>query len=709
MTFQETENRYKSLKNQLNAHRITPQQFATQVSELRIQDEQGRWWQIHAEQGNWVTWNGKAWVAAAPPVKARPPVSQAAGAPPTLMQLLRMVLKNIFKKSLLRIPLAIGMALLTMIVHTFLLVGPNGGFGAGVNPILDSILALQGKIVSGTLFWALLAGLTTAIFARLRQVGITGTVRGIQMAPTWVKNSLRAGGFSGPGILLIGAALTLWMGTSIGNRLVSLQLTIAAIGALIAQHESFSYLVISAAWGDSQRILKRTASRFNPAWAGVLITGAVLGFGGATILPFPRFLGCAGGVILTGIALALILMQKNKPGIGATLLILGILLSATLMVTPVFADDGGWDEAGGSLSSWMSSQGAVVAVAHGVPPSVGAAVGVLVGGSLAGLSGAAAGGVPGSVPVPVPQPQVPFMPPMQPQQPYPVDAPEIPLDDGWPKPGERNDQGQVWYHPPWDQGGAYWVDKAEFDDIQEHLSNGDQWSDHWGWKPPEEINQLDKEREDRWEKFTNPDERQKQHDQMMKRIEQDIANDPHHQKIMQELDQIKKRLDDMKRQGLQDDIDYYSKLSAQYTKKAEFYDKLHKGASVVKSGADLAIDTLGMAPGGGRIVKYSYKFISNTAQTSIETGSISQGLTKGVVETGKAYVGDKIGDNLPVPGIDDPTVWANVPVKDFVKKVTTSPYDASQLVLNKLKDSTVSDGVNRFENGVHSIVDNPQE
>jgi len=628
--------------------------------------------------------------------------SQPSAPQQTLAQLFSTLIKSMLKGLLKRIPLAIGLSVITMVVHTYLLVVTNEGFNGGQSPILDSILALRGRMISGTLFWALLAGLSATFFARLRQSGISGTMRGLRAAPAWIKSALSQNQVFGMGILLAGAGFTLLMGTWLNNRLVSLQLCLVGIGALIAQHESFSYMLMNAAWGDSQRLLKRGPKPFNPAWAGAIIAGMILGFGGATILPFIRFLGCAGSLILIGIAIALILMQKNKPTAGIAVILLGTLISFALAATPVLADDGGWIEAGGTFSDWIGSDGAIIAVAHGVPPSVGTLIGVIAGSSVVGLTG-----VPGTIPMPQPQVHVP--PPAElPQQPPPYEPPPLePPEDDWPKPGEVNDQGQVWYHPPWDQGGAYWVDRDEFDDIQEHLADGDVWSDRWGWKPPDEINQLDTERDNRWQKFTDPAEGQKRHDQMMKDIDQKLANDPHYQKIMGELDAIKNRLDDMKRKSLLDDIAYHQKIADLYNKKADFYDKLHAGASVVKSGADLAIDTLGMAPGAGRVVKYTYKFVSNTAQTSIETGSLTQGLTKGVVETGKAYIGDKIGDNLPVPGIDDPTVWSKIPAKDFVKKVTTSPYDASQLVLNKLKDSTVSDGVNRLESGTRNIIDNP--
>lgn len=404
MNFQEAVDAYRNLRNQLGAHQITPQEFREKVATLRVQDSNGRWWQIRGADGVWLRWNGTTWVEASPPHHARPavvprhPAARRAAAPgkpqppappQTMAQLLGLVLRSMLKGLLWKIPLAIGVAFLTWIVHTFLLVGPNGGFASGTNPILDSVLALRGKMISGTLFWALLVGLASVIFARLRQVGPAKTLRSILGTPAWIQDSLRRSRTLALPILVGGSALALLTGTLLGNRLVSLQLVAAAVGALIAQHESFLFLVMRLAWSDAQRLFKRPPKEFNLAWAGMGTVGATFGFFGASILPSAPYCGCAGVLLLAGVMVALILSRRGKPAAGTLLLLLAVAGALALATTPAYADDGGWAEAGGNFSDWIRSEGGTIAIMMGLPPALAAAIGAVLGGVIAGIGSTA--------------------------------------------------------------------------------------------------------------------------------------------------------------------------------------------------------------------------------------------------------------------------------------------------------------------------------
>jgi hypothetical protein len=69
-----------------------------------------------------------------------------------------------------------------------------------------------------------------------------------------------------------------------------------------------------------------------------------------------------------------------------------LFLLVLLAVSPVFADDGGWLESGGTLSGWIGSPGAGRAVAMGILPAAGSGLGVLFGtalGSMVSIIGAA--------------------------------------------------------------------------------------------------------------------------------------------------------------------------------------------------------------------------------------------------------------------------------------------------------------------------------
>ncbi len=219
----------------------------------------------------------------------------------------------------------------------------------------------------------------------------------------------------------------------------------------------------------------------------------------------------------------------------------------------------------------------------------------------------------------------------------------VPPQQSGPPPELVNEKGQVWYKPPWDQGGEYWVDREEYDSIQQHLREGYVWSDRWGWKPPEEINQLDRERDRRWKEFTSKEAGQRRHEQLKRDIQKDLENDPEYQRIQRELAEIKAKLDDIKRRGLQEDIAFYQRQAELYEAEERRWGYLEAGATAVKSAADAGIDTLAVITPGGNQIKYAYYFTSKAASTTAETGSVLKGVANGALEAGKSYLGDKTG------------------------------------------------------------------
>ncbi|RPI31829.1 MAG: hypothetical protein EHM70_10555, partial [Chloroflexota bacterium] len=424
MNFQEAENTYATLRQQLAARQIRPQDFSMYVSRLRLQDPQGAWWQICETDGSWLRWDGAAWrpaipphrvqaqapVMAAQPMRPQPqapvmpaqpvqpqpqavvmqprPAPQAMPAvrpqkvtqpPQTLLQLLVLILKGMLKGWLIKIPLSIGIMLFVWVFHTFLLIGPNGGFGSGTSKILDSILALNDRVVTGTLFWTLLSMTISSFIAAIIRNGPVKIVNNLTSAPGWIVKSVKRSRLAGPSLALGFGALTILFGVIQGNRINNFLLGVLFMGSVIAQQQSFPSLVARLGWSDLQRLLKpKRPLSFDMAWVAAGLTGATLGFFGASILPFAPYCGCASVVLLLGIMIALIFLQKGRPAMGAAILLLALILTAGLATSPALADDGGWEEAGGSFGAWVQSEGAAVAVAMGLPPSLGAALGTLI-------------------------------------------------------------------------------------------------------------------------------------------------------------------------------------------------------------------------------------------------------------------------------------------------------------------------------------------
>jgi hypothetical protein len=241
----------------------------------------------------------------------------------------------------------------------------------------------------------------------------------------------------------------------------------------------------------------------------------------------------------------------------------------------------------------------------------------------------------------------------------PAPTPEPPLQDsGWPpKPGQVNDKGDVWFRPPWDQGGEYWVPRSEYDNIRKMQSQGYKWSDTWGWKPPDEIQRMDADREARWKKFSDPKEGQKRHQKLMRDVQHDVQKNPEYQRMQRELDSIRQRLDDMQRQSIRDDMAFNQRMHAIYARQDRRLAIIEAPVKVIKVTADAAIDVLGAVPGGPRYIKWGYKAVTNFADKSISEDSWSAGFKAGGEALGKEIAGDLIGDKfIKTPSIDLPSV-----------------------------------------------------
>lgn len=65
--FNELNRAYRDLKAQLDAGRIDRNAFVRKVHELRLNDDQGTWWQIDPDTGGWLNWDGSAWIGSVPP------------------------------------------------------------------------------------------------------------------------------------------------------------------------------------------------------------------------------------------------------------------------------------------------------------------------------------------------------------------------------------------------------------------------------------------------------------------------------------------------------------------------------------------------------------------------------------------------------------------------------------------------------------------
>ena len=83
MRFDEVEKEAAWLRQERAAGRLTEEQFKARLKELMLQDENGNWWMVGQQSGEWYRSEAGQWVRASPPLRGNlgaasyvPPMAQ---------------------------------------------------------------------------------------------------------------------------------------------------------------------------------------------------------------------------------------------------------------------------------------------------------------------------------------------------------------------------------------------------------------------------------------------------------------------------------------------------------------------------------------------------------------------------------------------------------------------------------------------------------
>jgi len=343
-------------------------------------------------------------------------------------------------KSLLwQIPLGIAVAAMVWVFHTYVLVVVNEGFwpsgsaawvqaqfarlwinlnaiplGSAITSffvsLIDNILVMKGKGgIVAPLVWMAGTSFGTGVVARVLRRGPMGFIGDVFGTPLWIRNSARQMGFSpvSQALLFAGTGLGVALSTALGspslggNRVLAFLLGLHATAIVVWRLEALSVLTLRLGWSDARRVLRVPLPAFQPIWALMGMLGLSGGLLGGSILPWVLCCGSACTLITLaiGVVVVLIPLIGRREGVSnATLvLLLGVVGALALMSTGAWADDGGWQESGGTFVDWVQSQGAFTAVAHGVGPSIGSWAGIAagwmsaLGSQIAGMAGGLGG------------------------------------------------------------------------------------------------------------------------------------------------------------------------------------------------------------------------------------------------------------------------------------------------------------------------------
>ena len=111
------------------------------------------------------------------------------------------------------------------------------------------------------------------------------------------------------------------------------------------------FLVLTTGWSDIRALRKKERS-VNHSVFTVLLFGLLIGLVLAMVLPFGLF-GRIGILVLAVAGIVLNNLGRLRPRTAVAMFVLLFLSAALFRVTGVYADDGGWWEAGGTSGDWV--------------------------------------------------------------------------------------------------------------------------------------------------------------------------------------------------------------------------------------------------------------------------------------------------------------------------------------------------------------------
>jgi len=110
-------------------------------------------------------------------------------------------------------------------------------------------------------------------------------------------------------------------------------------------------------------------------------------------------------------------------------------------------------------------------------------------------------------------------------------------------------QGKVWYQPPWDTGGPYWMSKSDYDAMRSMMRQGMEWSDRWGWVDPEEGKAMESQRAQAWDEYkSNTDQDIKALTDKIDESQQKLAEIRDKQAQLEKIEQLRERMAELEKQ-----------------------------------------------------------------------------------------------------------------------------------------------------------------
>lgn len=576
------------------------------------------------------------------------------------------LLSILFKLFLKQLPRQILFKLLLFagiwFIHTYLIVVTNGGFGKIKSQFLGSILALEGKMLTGTLFWMLASGVVFTIYGSVKQDGIERFVNSIVTMPQYIKDAFNRnksniiswilGGLTF-GIFLsaiLVSRVSYWNTTYVvSNRIIHLLIFLTLLLSLSRRDGSLLKLFVRLSFSDIRKITNAKSNGQDLEKNAIIFMTGIMA--GVLLIFMSPFLPYSAYFFLLLCIVLTILASQGVLKISTQSLIIFIAgLFVLIPFAEVFGHDGGWHEYGGTFQGWVRGQGSTRILFHGIPPALGGVLGA----SLASFFSSMGSSF------------TDFTPLQPPPQPPATRTPEEIYND--PRLHDRfmGEDGQEYVYwrgegdlspnPSW--GKAEDFEKEQWHKSQGHVLQNGVWMErsvavqHETWNQEQRV-RAEAENRARQEQYDQERKDKAALEAEQKRIEQI------EQQRQEYIDRLQKKYgtssEDELREKIRETMDE-NQLEANHHNWVAFgYGVAEVGARLVEIGCDKTLDIAvraaqtdptGILGGKARAVRAVYKVIkgagAEAAEHGISVSSITGGAIKGGADAATDYIPDTV-------------------------------------------------------------------
>ncbi len=223
----------------------------------------------------------------------------------------------------------------------------------------------------------------TALYSRIRSRGFKAFFIDLFQSFAWTVKSLDSAGKAAVPLLLIFMGLAFYARIFTENKYLFLTMAIGLFLMYTLQEKNTLMVVSKLTWSDLQRWFSRSKQRkpLNTGIVSVATFGVFLGILVLNFIPFDKqLIPYIGGGLLVVLGFFLVFRKINPK---TAMFILGAAVIGYLMYRlklTVLADDGGYQELGGTMDSFLSSGQGQDVIATGQKPGFFGAVGSFLGG-----------------------------------------------------------------------------------------------------------------------------------------------------------------------------------------------------------------------------------------------------------------------------------------------------------------------------------------